>query len=101
MIDIIKQAGLDAFYASNPVNLTYGTVTSVNPLKVMIDQRLELTKEFLIVPEYLTEYKITICKNEKFKEEITIRKGLEVGNQLIMIRQQGGQEFLLLDRVVT
>lgn len=34
------------------------------------------------------------------EKEITIHAGLEVGEKVILLRQQGGQKYLVLDRVV-
>lgn len=63
----------------------------------------------MIVPESLTRYEIELRHSHTFHdgttgdsltEPIVIRKGLEVGNKVILLRVQGGQKFVILDKVV-
>ncbi len=95
MLDIIKKAGIGAVQAGNPVTVTYATVSQVNPLELYVDQKSTLTEDFLIIPEHMTEYKVWIGD-----QEVIIRRGLERGDKLILIRAQGGQSFVILGRVV-
>lgn len=46
MLDIIKKASLSAVGSTNPMAVLYGTVTSVHPLEVNVDQRFSLTEDF-------------------------------------------------------
>lgn len=95
MLEAIKQVALGAIDAAGPVMVQLGVVTNVNPLKVMVDNRLELTEDFFILPECLTEQKIMIGS-----QEIEIRKGLAAGDKLLLIRMQGGQRYAIMHRVV-
>ncbi|GIP35511.1 DUF2577 domain-containing protein [Paenibacillus sp. J2TS4] len=94
MLDIIKKAGMGAVQAGNPVAVTYATVSQVHPLELYVDQKSTLTEDFLIVPEHMKEYKVTVGD-----QEVVIRKGLERGDKLILIRAQGGQSFVIVGRV--
>lgn len=96
MLDAIKRAAKDAVEAAGPVILQMGVVKSINPLEVTVDNRLELTEDILIVPEMLTELKVTVGN-----QEIAVRKGFEVGDKLLLIRMQGGQRYVIMDRVVS
>jgi len=91
----MKRAGLGAVEATNPVAILYGTVTAVQPLEVRIDQRLTLPEPFLIVPEHMTESRITVDG-----QEIVIRKALEPGDRLVLMRVQGGQQYMVMGRVM-
>lgn len=95
LVDLIKQASLGAVEAANPVAVLFGTVTKTNPLEVNVDQRFTLTNEFLIVPEQLTEYRVTING-----QNVIIRRGLNVGDKVLLLRMQGGYRYVILDRVV-
>ncbi|ANY76634.1 hypothetical protein BBD41_19240 [Paenibacillus ihbetae] len=95
MLDIIKKASLSAVGSTNPVSVLYGTVTSVNPLEVNVDQRFSLTEDFLVIGESMTEYKLNIDG-----QDVLIRKGLELGDTVLLLRYQGGQTYLVLDRLV-
>lgn len=95
MLDIIKKASLSAVSSTNPMAVLYGTVISENPLEVNVDQRFNLTEDFLVVGESMTEYKLHIAG-----EEYVIRQGLKTGDTVLLVRYQGGQTYLVLDRLV-
>ena len=121
MIDVIKKAGLGAVEAGNPVAVIFGTVTKASPLEVNVDQRFTLTEDFLIIPESLTHFEVDLQHTHQYDDEtgsgsstkttqpaepdtpqnVAIRKGLEVGDKVILLRAQGGQRFVVLDRVVS
>lgn len=95
LLQLIKRAAKEAVDASNPAAVLYGTVKMISPLSVAVEQRFTLTEAFLVVPETLTAYKLTIGA-----QEYIIRRGLEVGDKVVLLREQGGQQFIILDRVV-
>ncbi|MNO53893.1 hypothetical protein D3C76_443480 [compost metagenome] len=96
MIEAIKQAALGAVNAQGPVIVELGSVTKINPLEVLVDNRLSLPEDFLLVPESLTELKATVGS-----QEVVIRKALAAGDKLLLIRMQGGQRYVIMDRVVS
>lgn len=117
LLDTIKRAGLVAVNSENPVNLLFGEVIEKDPLVIKVDQRFDLTADFLIVPESLTPLEINLQHEHQYQdasesgtstrttqaalnEPIVIRRGLEIGDRLILLRVQGGQKYLILDRVV-
>jgi hypothetical protein len=111
MIEAIKQAAIGAVEAAGPVIVQLGHVTSINPLKVMVDQRLELTEDFFIIPESLTKLEIDLkhthgisgsgTTQEALKDKIIVRKELAAGDKLLLLRMQGGQRYVMMDRVVS
>ncbi|WP_206438411.1 DUF2577 domain-containing protein [Paenibacillus whitsoniae] len=96
--NLIKQVGVGATEAGKPLQLLFAKVTGIDPLEVFVDQRFALDEDFLIVPESLTAYRV---ESEALPEPLVIRRGLEAGDDLILLRLQGGQQFLILDRVVS
>lgn len=108
MINIIKKAGIDAVGASNPVNIIFGEVLNVGDFKIKIDQKLILPKEFFIIPESLTRYEIDLSHNHNYTngstskglDKIIIREGLKQGDKVLLLRVQGGQQYIILDKVV-
>lgn len=96
LLDSIKRAGAAAHAAGNPMAVMIGKVTKINPLEVNVDQRFTLTEDFLIVPESLTRFEAVLPSSEK----LLIRSGLEAGDAVLMLRVQGGQQFVVLDKVV-
>lgn len=95
LLNLIKHASLGALEAGNPLAIQFARVTHSNPLEVNVDQRFTLEEDFLIVPDSLMEHKLIIGS-----VEYTLKRGLEVGDKVILLRVQGGQQFIILDRVV-
>lgn len=77
-------------------DVVFATVTRAQPLEVSVDQRYTLEADFLVVPEHLTEYRLTIDGSE-----VVIRRGLETGDKVILLRQQGGLHFVVAGRLTT
>ncbi|MBB6733181.1 DUF2577 domain-containing protein [Cohnella zeiphila] len=113
MLEAIKKAAVDAVTASSPTSLLFGTVTQSDPLEVNVDQRFTLDADFLIVPESLTRYELDLSHSHTYTddgasgttgaalaEKVVIREGLNGGDQVILLRWQGGQQYLILDKVV-
>ncbi len=80
MFNAMKQIAENVFEARRPADWCYGKVISLDPFQVQIDQKLPLKKEFLAVR--------TGMSASSFK----------VGDKLILLRKQGGQEYLILDK---
>ena len=80
MFTAMKQIAENVFEARRPADWCYGKVISLDPFQVRIDQKLPLKKEFLAVR--------TGMSASSFK----------VGDKLILLRKQGGQEYLILDK---
>ncbi|TQR45304.1 DUF2577 domain-containing protein [Paenibacillus popilliae] len=110
MLNIIKRAAMDVNEASVPVGITFGTVVNDNPLEVTVDQRFILDEDFLIIPESMTKYEVDLnCNNplegvgdvkSATSDKVVIRTGLEKGDKVLLLRIQGGQQYLVLDKVV-
>jgi len=109
MINAIRLAALSAMEAGNPVAVMFGIVTKTNPLEVNVDQRFTLDADFLMVPESLTRLEIDLRHNHTISsdttdnaltEPIVIRRGLEAGDRVVLLRMQGGQKYLILGKVV-
>ena len=120
----VKRAALDAVKASKPVEVCFGKVTSASPLKILVEQKLPLGEGQLILTRNVTNFKTYITggnvKNYYYtgsdtdggtapvvpshvhaigKVQITVHNGLVVGDEVILIRQQGGQKYIVVDRI--
>lgn len=112
IIPIIKQAAVEAVDASQPVNITFGTVTSASPLKIQISPKLTLGAGNLILTQSVSKYsvKLTFSGETNSAEShthtynvnktVTIDNGLKKGDKVILARVQGGQSYLVIDKVV-
>lgn len=73
----------------------HGEVTSISPLRIKIDQKLELPESVIILTSNVIEKKITINT-----QEITINEGLKINDKVILLRVEKGQKFIVLSKVV-
>ncbi|MDQ0090189.1 hypothetical protein J2T12_003603 [Paenibacillus anaericanus] len=110
LVDSIKKLSTNAVGAGSPVSVMFGMITNTNPLSVTVDQRFELTEDFLIVTEQLTRYEIdlkhkhntsTEDTNDALVNKIVIREGLNAGDSVLLLRVQGGQRYVVWDKVMT
>jgi hypothetical protein len=119
LLGIMKQAGTGAVEAGNPVHVMFGVVETADPLAVRVDQRFTLTAEFLVIPESLIHYELELRHDHQYtdssdsgtstkttvpalpEDPVVIRRGLEEGDKLLLLRMQGGQKYVIFDRVVS
>lgn len=85
--------------AARMLDVMSGTVIAAAPLKIKVEQRFDIASAQLIIPEHLTDRTVDI-ELDGVKKEMKIYSGLKTGQQVVLIRQQGGQKFLVADRVV-
>ena len=81
IIPIIKQAAIEAVNSTQPVAIVFGTVTSASPLKIQVTPKLSLGKGNLVLTG-------------------TIKGQLKKNDSVILIRIQGGNKYLVLDKAV-
>lgn len=99
LVRAVQQVSSGATAAGYPADVMSGTVISASPLKIKVEQRFDIDSAQLIVPERLTDYtqKMEI---DGVSRTVKIYSGLKTGQQVALVRQQGGQKFLVTDRVV-
>lgn len=94
---MIKLA-LNAYKASQPCDLCFGTVTSTAPLTVTIeDLKLPLTKKQLVVPDYLADRIITVKVDGKTGTGL-LPGALNVGDRVILMMKTGGQKYVIIGK---
>lgn len=79
---LLTKVANQAREASKPCDYTLGTVESINPLLVRLNQKMLLNSDFFVITQTL--------KNAR----------LEIGDSVFMIRKEGGQQYALIDKVV-
>ena len=102
LVEALKRAALEAFEAAKPVNVCFGEVVSISPLKINVEQKMTLGEKQLILTRNVTDFNTTVSVNwtyESGKKKLTIHNGLAVGEKVILLRQQEGQRFIVVDRV--
>lgn len=82
LLQTIKLAAVEAVEAAKPCAVVYGKVKTKSPLTINVDQKITLTSAFLVVTN-------------------SAKDNINTGDTVVMIRIQGGQQFLVLDKVVS
>lgn len=119
--NLIRQMAVESVDASKPTSLVFGTVTSDSPLKINVEQKMTLTAAQLVLTRNVTDYKIDMDVNHftenesggsgdlvfdihkhayNGKKQFIIHNALVVGDEVILVRVQGGQKYIVIDRVV-
>ena len=108
----IKLASLKALESSKPSDFLFGKVISVSPLKISVEQKMTLGSAQLILTRNVTNYalNVTVGFNTEESNEhshniqgmktVVVHNGLNVGDEVILLRKKGGQKYLILDKVV-
>lgn len=120
LIEIIKMAAVDAVKASNPAAIVFGTVTSISPLKINIEQRLTLDESHLVLSSLVSDFEVDVTLNHVTentsggtgdssfashnhavtgKKTMTIHLGLKKDETVMLLQVQGGQKYIILDRI--
>lgn len=97
---LIKQIAMDAVRASKPCDYEIGTVTGTSPLVVKKSNEIEIDEDFLHLAESVTDHEIDLEINN-ITQKYKVHNALKVGEKVLMIRKNGGQEFMIVDRVVS
>ena len=125
--NLINANARSTIAATHPMDLVFGVVVSVNPLTISISQKMMLTDEFLILTNAVRDHSVDIGvtwttedetehvhgngndgqdtekTNHKHnitgRKKITIYNGLTIGEKVLLLRAQGGQDYIVLDRV--
>lgn len=98
-LNVIKKAAIEAVNAGQPSDFCFGKVTSMNPLKILVEQKMTLGKAQLVLTRAVTNYNTSITLDSE-KKNITIHNGLVVGDEVVLLKKKGGQKYLVLDRTV-
>lgn len=106
--------------AGKPTDYILGVVETESPLSIRIEQKELITEEFLILTDAVRDYDVDIevshvtenraggsgdpafaSHNHDYlgRKRIRVYNGLHEGESVILIRQAGGQEFVVLSRI--
>ena len=109
--DSIKTVAMNALEASKPSGIFFGTVLSASPLKIQVEQKMTLGAEFLVLSTLVQDFTVNMTVDHQTEVEaehlhdykgtkaFRVHLGLKAGEKVILLRVQGGQQFIVLDRV--
>lgn len=123
LVKLIKKIAMEAVEAGKPMNLTFGRVLSPDGLSVDVDQKIRLKEKQLMLGETLREYEAELeveLEEMELELELEIEGGivpavargkgtvkgkgkilrrLDAGDEVILMRMQGGQKYMVIDKV--
>lgn len=82
-IGALKQINKGVKDNSQDVTFYYGQVIEIHPLQIQVDQRFILDEDFLVLTS-----------------TVAVNNSLHIGDKVVLLRAQGGQQYIVLDKVV-
>jgi len=128
LVRAVKKAAVEAVRAENPMGVCHGTVTGLSPLEITTDQKLILGERQLILTNAVRDYTVEMTVDHvtevishghsvtdtytgggtaqpvdhshpyKGRKSFRVHLGLKMGEKVILVRCDGGQQFVVLDR---
>lgn len=120
LVEAMKKAALDAVEAEKPVNLCFGKVTRVSPLEINVEQKMTLGEGQLVLARHVTDYETEVTVEWETEEKgggsgetsysshshkvsgkkrMVMYNSLALGETVLLARKQGGQKYVVLDRI--
>lgn len=128
LVRAVKRAAIDAVKADGPMGVCFGTVTAASPLEITTDQKLVLKEAQLILTNAVRDYTVEMTVDHvtevishghqvvdtytgggsatpvdhshpyKGRKSFRVHLGLKAGEKVTMLRCDGGQKYIVLDR---
>lgn len=111
LVKAVKRAALEAVESSKPVNVYFGRVVAVSPLQINVEQKMTLGSAQLVLTRNVTDYETEVTvewETEKMdehvheltgKKQMKIHNALSAGDEVVLIRMQEGQKYIVIDRL--
>lgn len=120
LMNALQKLAYNTYQAGKPADYILGVVETVDPLVIRLDAKETITEEFLILTDAVRDYDVDITVNHttenaaggsgyaeyashnhgyKGRKRITVHNGLTPGESVVMLRQLGGQEYLVISRI--
>lgn len=118
--EVLKQLSLETYQSIMPTGIYFGTVISASPLKISVEQKMTLTEKQLVLTSLVKDFSVNMTvdhstenksggsgeasfapHNHAYKgtKSFKVHLGLKAGEKVMLIRVQGGQKFIVLDRI--
>lgn len=120
LMSALQKLAYNTYQAGKPADYILGVVETVDPLVIRLDAKETITEEFLVLTDAVRDYNVDITVNHttenaaggsgyaeyashnhgyKGRKRITVHNGLTPGESVVMLRQLGGQEYLVISRI--
>ena len=96
--DGIKKLAMSAVENSQPSDICFGTVQSISPFMVSVeDLKLPIGASLLVLPDYLRDWTIPVTEDGRSGIGV-LSWGLKPGERVILLKKAGGQKYVILGR---
>jgi hypothetical protein len=108
LYEVIKEIVRDELTNSNPMIFATGTVESVDPIKIRLDQKTVLYPSMVRLPRSCADYSlevqisgVTDSGGDTYSgtTTVTVKNALSVGESVLLLRDHGGQGYTVIDRL--
>ena len=120
LTEVLQQLAINTVNAGAPSDSCIAVVASPNPLVIRIDQKKTIKSEILVLTDLVRYYSVDVTVSHttenkaggagdaefashnhdyKGRKKITVHNALNAGESVLLIRQAGGQEYIVLSRI--
>lgn len=102
LVSALKKAAVAAVAAGDPVRVCFGTVITAEPLLISVEQKMQLKDSQLVLTKNVTDYETEMTweeEGQEAKKKVTIHNKLLEGEKVILLQTQGGQKFMVVDKL--
>ena len=98
LLGVLQQIMQENQQAMKPTELAFGTVVSVGPLSILVDNTAEPKPETGLI---LTDSVVARSAKVQWGSggTVVINPGLSAGDRVVMLRVQRGQRYIVLSKV--
>lgn len=100
LVSTIKQLAVEAVVSGDPTAVVYGVVVNDKPVEISIEQKIKLGEMQLVLLRSVTDYEIEVSFDYITFSKAKIRNKLKIGEKVMLVRAQGGQKYIVIDRLV-
>lgn len=120
LLQVIKQAAVEAVQAGVTANVVFGTVISMSPMVIQLESKMQIPEENLSLTKNTSLWSVDMTVDHQTEDAqggsgearyeshhhgykgtktFLVHNELQVGDKVILLRCEGGQRFVVLDRV--
>ena len=100
ILKMFKRAAKEAIEASDPTAIQFGEVISIAPLKIIVEQKKLLTIAQLVLTRNVKDYEVEMTVDQ-VKKKYTVHNNLKLDDRVMLVKMQGGQKYIVLDKEVS
>lgn len=113
LVELIKKIAIGAVEEASPMRIVFGQVTKATPLEILVEQRLRIGAQHLLLTGNVINRSANVAMDYSTQsadghthavsgaKQVDFQDALAVDEKVILLQMQGGQKYVVLDRVVS